>query len=124
MSEKKWLRQAGILVAATLVICFSGCTANKKPSKVEATLANMAKDVVIPIEAENKKNPLPGSEQAMKEGRELYLQACAICHGQTGAGNGIISQYGLAGVANFQQVAGLIIGDDAVDMNRLVGPIT
>ena len=84
MSEKKWLRQAGILVTATLVICFSGCTANKKPSKVEATLANMAKDVVIPIEAENKKNPLPGSEQAMKEGRELYLQACAICHGTDG----------------------------------------
>ncbi len=84
MSEKKWIRQAGILLTATLLIWFSGCTANKKPSNVEATLANMAKDVVIPIEAENKKNTLPASEQTVKEGRELYLQSCAICHGTDG----------------------------------------
>lgn len=84
MREKKWIRRTAILLTATLLIWFSGCTANKKPSKTEATLANMAKDVVIPIEAENQKNPLPASQQTVKEGRELYLQSCAICHGTDG----------------------------------------
>jgi mono/diheme cytochrome c family protein len=69
-----------------LVISFSGCTANKTPSKVEAALANMAKDVVIPMEAENKANPLPADRVTLEEGRELYLQSCAICHGTDGHG--------------------------------------
>lgn len=85
MSEKKkWLQRAGLLLTAILVMGFSGCTANKKPSKVEATLANMAKDVAIPIEAEGKKSPLAANEQTLKEGQELYMQSCAICHGTDG----------------------------------------
>jgi mono/diheme cytochrome c family protein len=84
MSHNHWVRQKILLPIAALTISFSGCTANKKPSRVESTLANMAKDVVIPIEAENKKNPLLVSEQTVKEGRELYLQSCAICHGTDG----------------------------------------
>lgn len=84
MTEKKWIPRTGVLLTAALVVSFSGCTANKKPSKVEATLANMAKDVVIPIEAQNKKNPLPVTQQTVNEGREIYLQSCAICHGTDG----------------------------------------
>lgn len=84
MSEKKWTRRTSILLAGTCIIWMSGCTANKKPSKVEATLANMAKDVVIPIEARSKKNPLPSNEQTLNEGRELYVQSCALCHGTDG----------------------------------------
>jgi mono/diheme cytochrome c family protein len=86
MSEKKWLRQTNVVLTAAVLVLFPGCTANKQPSKVEATLANMAKDVVIPIEAESRKNPLPASEQAVKEGQELYAQSCAICHGTDGHG--------------------------------------
>lgn len=44
----------------------------------------MAKDIVIPIEAESRKNPLPENEQTVKEGRELFLRSCAICHGADG----------------------------------------
>src|SRR5438876_5017759 len=86
MLEKMWTRHASILLTITIVSCPSGCTANKKPSKVEATLANMAKDVVIPIEAENRKNPLPANEQTLKDGRDIYVQSCAICHGADGHG--------------------------------------
>ena len=84
MRAKKWIRQTGTLLTATLLIWFSGCTANKKPSNVEAGLANMAKDVVIPIEAENRKNPIAANEQTLKEGQGLYVQSCAICHGTDG----------------------------------------
>ncbi len=62
------------------------CTANKKPSKVETALANMAKDVVIPIEAENLKNPLPSSDETIKQGQQIYVQSCALCHGADGRG--------------------------------------
>jgi mono/diheme cytochrome c family protein len=62
------------ILAAVLVISLSACTANKKP------------DVVIPIEAENKTNPLLADRETLKEGRELYLQSCAICHGTDGHG--------------------------------------
>lgn len=72
------------MTVASVAVFLSGCTAAKKPSTVETTLANMAKDVVIPIEAENRKSPLPENEQTLKGGRELYLQSCAICHGADG----------------------------------------
>jgi len=87
MREKITVQQGLVLLTATVVVLFSGCTAAKKPSKVEATLANMAKDVVIPIEAENKKNPLIASEQTVNQGRETYMQSCALCHGEDGHGS-------------------------------------
>ncbi len=34
-------------------------------------------------------------------GRERYAINCAMCHGATGAGNGITSKYGLNGAANY-----------------------
>jgi mono/diheme cytochrome c family protein len=39
----------------------------------------------------------------LARGQERFNISCAPCHGQTGAGNGIVSQYGLNGVANLQQ---------------------
>jgi len=61
-----------------------GCSANKQPSKVEEIFANMAKDVVIPMSAANLKNPLPASEEVIRQGQAMYLMACSICHGADG----------------------------------------
>jgi mono/diheme cytochrome c family protein len=82
-----WERGRLAMSISMLVIVIGGCTADKRPSKVETTLANMAKDVVIPIEAENKTNPLLASEDSVSEGKKLYLQSCAICHGTDGHGH-------------------------------------
>lgn len=60
------------------------CTANKQPSKLETALANLAKDVVIPMEAKNLKNPLSANDEVIHQGRELYAQSCAVCHGADG----------------------------------------
>ncbi len=40
--------------------------------------------------------PLELNLAVMERGRERFNINCAICHGPTGAGNGIIKQYGLA----------------------------
>ncbi|MBI4167134.1 MAG: hypothetical protein HY508_15520 [Acidobacteria bacterium] len=50
-----------------------GCTANQEPSKLETKLANLAKEVVIPMEAKNRRNPLPANKETIEQGRELYM---------------------------------------------------
>ena len=46
--------------------------------------------------------PIKVTEQVLDRGQERYQINCAICHGGTGQGNGIVSQFGLTGVANLQ----------------------
>src|ERR1043166_3855784 len=38
----------------------------------------------------------------IERGRERFTINCAICHGATGEGNGIVGQFGLVGIANLQ----------------------
>jgi Cytochrome C oxidase, cbb3-type, subunit III len=45
--------------------------------------------------------PLPVTEKLLARGKERYTINCAVCHGAAGMGNGITSQYGLAGAANY-----------------------
>ena len=75
----------GVLGAAlgTLML---GCTAHQQPSRAETALANMAKDVVIPMQATHKDNPLPDTGEVVNQGRQIFLQSCAICHGADGHG--------------------------------------
>jgi len=47
--------------------------------------------------------PFTATLATLERGRERYQIQCAVCHGATGAGNGIATKYGLVGVANFQQ---------------------
>ncbi|HTS70619.1 MAG TPA: c-type cytochrome [Terriglobia bacterium] len=75
-------RKAAGLGALALVM--SACTAHEKPSMVETALANVAKDIVIPIKAESLKNPFQNNSQAASEGEQVYLQSCAVCHGPDG----------------------------------------
>jgi len=65
---------------------FSSCTADKKPSGAEKVLANVAKDIVIPFEAENVRNPIPVNSDTLATGRQIYMQSCALCHGDNGHG--------------------------------------
>lgn len=79
-------------VLVILAVLASGCTANKKPSSAETTLANAAKDVVIPLEAEDLKNPLPANSEVNEAGKKIFLQSCALCHGTAGRGDTTIGQ--------------------------------
>jgi mono/diheme cytochrome c family protein len=74
------------VISALLGVLFPACTAHKQPSRVETTLANTAKDVVIPLEAGMKKNPLPETDEVLSQGRQVFLASCALCHGADGRG--------------------------------------
>ena len=47
--------------------------------------------------------PLEVTPALLERGKQRFNINCAVCHGSAGYGNGIVTQYGLAGVANFQQ---------------------
>jgi mono/diheme cytochrome c family protein len=56
----------------------------------------------IPVHAaRDGLTPLAVDEMNLARGRERYGIDCAVCHGATGAGNGITSKYGLNGAANY-----------------------
>jgi mono/diheme cytochrome c family protein len=44
-------------------------------------------------------NPTPSSAASLENGRKLYSINCAVCHGDTGQGNGPAVQYGMAGIS-------------------------
>jgi mono/diheme cytochrome c family protein len=41
-------------------------------------------------------NPVPADERSLDMGRKYYQINCAVCHGASGAGNGVMLQYGVA----------------------------
>jgi len=81
----KWMARIWPSVAVmTLFFLVAGCSASKKPSKLETALANAVKDVVVPLEAKNLKNPFPATDANIQAGRQIYLQQCALCHADDG----------------------------------------
>ena len=74
------------VVLSGLAVLVLRCTAHKHPSRVETTLANVAKDVVIPIEAQRLKSPVPANNESVNGGHQVYTQSCALCHGADGRG--------------------------------------
>jgi mono/diheme cytochrome c family protein len=46
------------------------------------------------------RNPLPLDIDLLRRGRQRYDIHCALCHGATGTGNGVMTQYGMVGVAS------------------------
>jgi mono/diheme cytochrome c family protein len=73
-------------ISATLAL-LQGCAASKHPSQEEASLANAAKDVTIPLEAGKMKNPLPETDEVQSQGHEVFLGSCAQCHGADARGD-------------------------------------
>jgi mono/diheme cytochrome c family protein len=47
--------------------------------------------------------PVPVTAQLLERGRERFTINCKVCHGGTGAGNGIAKVYGMATVASLHQ---------------------
>jgi mono/diheme cytochrome c family protein len=46
--------------------------------------------------------PVDATPELMQRGHERFNITCAMCHGQTAAGNGITKQYGMATVVSLQ----------------------
>ncbi len=47
--------------------------------------------------------PFEATPELIARGQERYAISCKVCHGATGAGNGIAGKYGLVAIANLHQ---------------------
>ena len=47
--------------------------------------------------------PFEATPELIARGQERYAISCQVCHGATGAGNGIAGKYGLVAIANLHQ---------------------
>lgn len=84
---KSALKMCGLVVGVLVCVMYvAGCAAKRKPLPLEDSVANMAKDIAIPIEARNVKSPVLASDAAVKDGEQIYAQNCALCHGIDGHG--------------------------------------
>ncbi|MGA8272642.1 MAG: cytochrome c [Candidatus Sulfotelmatobacter sp.] len=81
------------VIIATVGGFLQGCTAEKHPSREETAVANAAKDVVIPLEAGKKKNPLPETDEVVSQGQEVFLGNCAQCHNADGRGDTVVGRH-------------------------------
>jgi mono/diheme cytochrome c family protein len=44
------------------------------------------------MEADDVKNPLHSDPEVLSQGRQVYLQSCAVCHGSDGHGQTAVGQ--------------------------------
>ena len=61
--------------------------AKEKPSWLEATIAQHARNVSVPGDVIGLKNPRSATEDVMAEAREHWTEHCSICHGLDGRGD-------------------------------------
>jgi mono/diheme cytochrome c family protein len=94
--ENGWRRRSQValkhqlmlgVIGAMLGALLLSCKAGKQPSQEETSLANAAKDVIIPLEAGKMKNPLPETDEVVSQGQEIFLGSCAQCHGADARGD-------------------------------------
>jgi predicted CXXCH cytochrome family protein len=67
-------------------VIWRGFSTADEPSYVERVAARGARNLAIPRKARREANPWKPTPDVLKEGRESFLDRCAVCHGQDGSG--------------------------------------
>jgi len=75
----------GVLAGAYLVTV--GVSARPQPSALERAAAHTVRSVAIQMRVSGVTNPVPASDEIVKEGMEHFADHCAVCHGNDGSGN-------------------------------------
>ena len=89
MAGVLWAAAVTAVLAAGLVgyvIFWSGLRATAEPSAFESSLARTVRNWAIPRSERRATNPLPGTADNVRAGRDAFLTQCAGCHGYDGSG--------------------------------------
>ena len=74
---------AGVTLLRTLRHGFS---AQDEPMRIEQVLARAMRHYATPSDLRSRKNPVPGTPEALAEARAHFADHCAVCHGNDGKG--------------------------------------
>ena len=93
----RWLFRTFILLAVALAIAASVAywyvqraapfSARAEPTRLESAVALRLRHLSIPAAERAKANPLPANAENLHEGLEHFADHCAVCHGNSGAGD-------------------------------------
>ena len=82
----------GVIVAMAASLLHNGLSARARPSAMEEMLARNAWHLSIPSDARTMRNPLPASEENLKDARLHFADHCAICHANDGSGDALFGR--------------------------------
>jgi predicted CXXCH cytochrome family protein len=75
-----------VLAIAAALLIWRGFRATAEPSRLEISVARLARHWSVPASAILQKNPLRPTAENLQQGRDLFLARCAGCHGHDAAG--------------------------------------
>jgi len=82
----------GLIVAVAASMLHNGLSARARPSAMEEMLARNVSHLAIPFSGRNISNPLPTSEENLKDARLHFADHCAICHANDGSGDALFGR--------------------------------
>ena len=92
------MRTSRILLIIVLVIVLAGVavgsymmsrgfSARLEPNRIESFIAPKLRDLAIPSQAKNARNPVADNPEVFAEAMAHYADHCAVCHGTDGGGD-------------------------------------
>lgn len=70
----------------------TGFSAKAEPNELEILIARQLRHLAIPIENRRLRNPLPLTQELMKDARAHFADHCASCHANNGSGQTVIGR--------------------------------
>ena len=84
------MRKRYVLLAASLLVCFSIAArpSHQQDQKTDAASQAPAPEFKIPADAAKQVNPVKPTAESLAAGKKMYGYDCAMCHGASGDGKG------------------------------------
>jgi mono/diheme cytochrome c family protein len=96
----RFLRDAALTIVLLLVVAAvfgffftrNGLSARTEPPRLEALVAGQIRHLAIPSHAAREKNPLAGDPNVWVQGGKVFVDECAVCHGDDGRGKSTVGR--------------------------------
>jgi mono/diheme cytochrome c family protein len=81
-----------LLMLGAAAMLHNGLSSRAQPTRLEAMLARSARHMAIPASARNQQNPVPATQENLRDARLHFADHCAICHANDGSGDSMIGR--------------------------------